>query len=128
MRLIFIILVSLFLVSCVTTRRNNMFPPEYQKFEEIYKEEYIKHEYDCSNKSSKYCSYLRKKGYTANIIVTFWHNEAHAVVQVAIGDDYLYCDPANGTWSKDISDYGSITHFIAYEKITPEFWGGEFTY
>ena len=101
-------------------------PPEMDSFRKISEEIYIKHLYDCSNKSSKYARILNEKGYKADIMVTSVGEGHHAVVVVHFKNgDVLYCDPTQGTWSDEIDEFGKPFELVPFEKRHSKKWRNE---
>lgn len=117
-----ILIVLLITSGCQTLR-----PPASAAFWEIVSEPYALNKYDCSNKSSKYARILREKGYQADILIVSVEDGYHAIVQVMTRDGYVYCDPTNGEYSRDLSDYGELRVFVPYEsRLDEERWGDAF--
>ena len=108
---------------CISTTNH---PPLKDEFFTIYREKYIKHVNDCSNKSAKYCTLLKWSGYDADVIITIIDMEHHAIVRVKEGNKFLYCCPTEGTWSKSNVRYGVKTHLVLYDEFSNKDWRNEF--
>ena len=84
--------------------------PLVDLFNEIIKQPYKMHVYDCSNKAANYVRALKKAGHDADIVVIKPpYNELgmlHAIVRINVDGKYLYVDPTSDGWSRDINTFG----------------------
>ena len=121
-------------------------PPEFSKFAEIHAKPYSVFNYDCSNMSAEYCDILLSNGYVSNVLIIDYDGkkktkliyspatdsyviERHAIVRVLYKKMFWYCDPANLTWSTDITDFAPDGLSGITRVVDPSALGiGEFSY
>jgi hypothetical protein len=126
MRLFTILFTSILVTGCATLLPKNVAigtTEDYSKiplvelFDEIVKEPYKIHVYDCSNKSAKYIRALREAGYEADMICVKPYVSPlgllHAIVRIKLKDgSILYVDPTNNEWSRKIKYFGTFMWLI----------------
>jgi hypothetical protein len=110
---LFILLLLVFLVGCSTVPKPQEVPelPLKELFNQIYKESYLIHVYDCSNKCAKYMRALDKEGYEVSMMVVKPFDSQvgmyHAIVRIKFDNKLsIYADVTNGKYSTNLSDYG----------------------
>ena len=98
-------------------------PPAFEIFKHLYSQPYVLYENNCQDKCLAYAAYLLiSEGLVAHVLGVDYDGpnktkyifvpdrdayaiEGHAIVRVLWKGSWLYCDPTNFTWSRDLTDY-----------------------
>jgi hypothetical protein len=108
----------LILSGCTTINTESSLPkPPMEKwFWSIYEEKFEDGWYDCTNKSAKYATLLRRNGYEADVWifkVNLLKESYHAVVSVKFkSGKVVFYDVTWARWSDDLNDFIEPPAFI----------------